>query len=156
VWDLCLVEKHARNIPYVVPIKSCPRDALKLFYKLLRRYRSVTKVGFGLKINDLPNHYAHKARVKRWEKQFWDHEISPGVFRAPIDTTFALYRAGTEFGFAALRTGAPYVARHLPWYMDSMRPSREEKFYRAHLRRDFSNWNQVTLPSWLVALIDKQ
>jgi hypothetical protein len=162
VWELDLVRKFADKRPYivtdpdVVPIKSCPRDAIRHFHFLLKRYPSVTKVGFGLKINDLPDCYEHKMQVKRWEAQFWKKEIKPGVFRAPLDTTFALYRPQSSFGFDALRTGAPYVARHLPWYLNSQRLTAEERYYRKHLRKDVSNWNQENLPLWLQGLIQKQ
>jgi hypothetical protein len=65
------------------------------------------------------------------------------VYRAPIDTTFALYRAGVPFQMEpALRTGNPYVARHLPWYQNSARPSAEQRYYLQHAATDAINWDR--------------
>jgi hypothetical protein len=138
--------------PDVVPIAECPLDAVDRFFELLARYPAVSKVGFGLKIDDIPRTYRHRRAVLKWEAQFWKEEAEPGVFSAGIDTTFALYRHGLEtFSFDALRTGWPYLARHLTWYADSAHPSDEELFYQ---RRDvpenggrgWSHWSGVALP----------
>ena len=42
------------------------------------------------------------------------------VYRAPIDTTFALYRPFTYGGYwlKSGRTGHPFIANHLPWHDD--------------------------------------
>ena len=47
-------------------------------------------------------------------------EIEPGLFKSKIDTTFALYRPGKSYQCweTTIRTGAPYLLRHLPWYED--------------------------------------
>jgi hypothetical protein len=141
--------------PDIIPKASCPKDALEYFYRLLNQYPQVVKVGFGLCIDDLPDAYEHKQHVLTWEGQFWENEVSPGVFAAPIDTTFALYRPGVEFSRTpSIRTGEPYVARHLPWYSVSDALSAEEEYYRGHLRADVSNWNQEKLPLWLVRMIE--
>ena len=143
--------------PDVVPIAECPADAFSYWADLLARYPEIDKAGPGLKIDDLPRSYAHRSRVPRWENQFWKHEVEPGVFRAPIDTTFALYRPGTvTFSFAALRTGHPYVARHLAWYANSRHPSADDQFYDGRLSRgtpdspDTSYWSGKSLHPFLV------
>jgi hypothetical protein len=48
----------------------------------------------------------------------------------------------------ALRTGFPYVARHLPWYADSAHLGDEDRYYRAHADPTISNWDQDELPWW--------
>ena len=73
-------------------------DALAFFRRLLDRYSDHAKVGFGLKIADLPKHYRFSRDVRNWEGQFWAREVEPGVYDAPIDTTFALHRPDTDFG----------------------------------------------------------
>ena len=117
--------------PDVVPVEDCPLDAVKYFREILNRYPDISKVGFGLKIDDLPEHYEHKDKVIQWEKAYWEEEIEKDLYRAKIDTTFALYRPGAKGGWrsSALRTGGRYVARHLPWYVDSNNPSKEELFF---------------------------
>lgn len=116
----------------IEPTPECPGDFIEHFAHALNRHIGIDKVGFGLKIDDLPRHYALRDSVIEHEKQFLTSTLEPGLYRAPIDTTFALYRPGAAGGswLQCLRTGEPYVARHLPWYEDSACPTEEEKYYR--------------------------
>lgn len=45
------------------------------------------------------------------------------IYDAPIDTTFALYKPGgvaiKDNFYNGIRTGYPYVARHLGWYVNN-------------------------------------
>ena len=134
---LCEGRRFIYTDPDVVPIEGCPLDILLRLTDLLDRYPEVDKVGLGLKIDDIPQCYDHRKRVLKIERPFWKVEVEPGVFRAPIDTTFALYRRGTtEFSLKALRTGHPYLARHLTWYADSQNPTAEERFYNERVSHD--------------------
>jgi len=138
----------------VVPDPQAPDDAVERFEHLLIKYSDVDKVGFGMRIDDLPDTYRFRQDVVDWELQFWENEIEPGVYRADLDTTFALYRPSVRSRtLAALRTGLPYVARHVPWYADSARPSEEEEYYRSHADSAMTNWNADELPSDLRAAI---
>lgn len=151
--------------PDVVPVDECPLDAVQRFGELLGRYPDVTKVGFGLKIDDLPVTYRFRSEVVEWESQFWwpELEIEPGVFRCAIDTTFALYRRwdSSQPPLDALRTGHPYVARHTTWYVDSDAPTEEEQFYAARLERGTaespgtSTWSGDELPGGLKASLER-
>ncbi len=111
----------------------------------------MNKAGFGLRLDDLPATYEFRSEVLEWEAQFWETEVEAGVFRADLDTTFALYRPATPPGGSrALRTGHPYAARHMGWYSDSRHLTEEERFYRAHARAGVSNWDTDELPVELV------
>jgi hypothetical protein len=150
-WDQGIVEAHT-NGPYVVsdpdvvPTEECPRDAIAHLSELLQRHADRCKAGLGLAIDDLPEHYALADYVRAWEAQHWEHELEPGVFDAPVDTTFAVYRAGVPFAKKpSLRTGSPYLARHLPWYIDSERLTDEERYYRQHMSLAANTWNQKRL-----------
>ena len=154
-WLSGAVQRHARNQyfvvtdPDVLPDDDCPLDAVEHFRDLLDRYPDLHKAGFGLRIDDLPDHYALAAQVRAWERRFWTDEREPGVYRADIDTTFALYRPmRRHLESQAVRTGAPYVARHLPWYVDSADLPEEDRYYRAHADPIISNWDRDTLPVW--------
>lgn len=154
-WLTGSVQRHARNRyfvvtdPDVVPIEECPLDALEHFRSLLDRYPDLHKAGFGLRIDDLPEQYALAEQVRRWEARFWADEREPGVFRADIDTTFALYRPmRRHLESHAVRTGFPYVARHLPWYQNSAALTDEERYYRDHADPIISNWDRDRLPLW--------
>lgn len=70
-------------------------------------------------------------------KIFWKDQkcANPVVFIAGIDTTFALYNKQRNYSertdlppphhghqiFPSLRTGYPYVARHLSWYWEILK-----------------------------------
>ncbi|UWF59414.1 glycosyltransferase [Brucella sp. 2716] len=133
--------------PDVLPVEQCPSDFILFFLDILLRNPQKNKVGFSLKIDDIPEHYDLKGNVTEWESRFYDKASSVGgvpVYDAPIDTTFALYRPRKEWRtadfYSAIRTGAPYAARHLPWYRDLNKLSDEELFYRSR-DEGSSNWN---------------
>jgi len=133
--------------PDVIPDETCPPDVIARFRAILERHPEVDKAGFGLRLDDLPERFAHRDAVVRWESKFWKDEIEPGVFRADIDTTFALYRPGRDHKtFRAARTAAPYVARHLPWYSATNAPTVEDVYYREHADPAIATWTGDELP----------
>ena len=111
----------------------CPDDFMQKFIDILIDHPMAQKVGFGLRINDLPDHFSKKQEVIAHESQFWENEVEPNVFEAQIDTTFALYRPFCK-GKAdkyqkTYRTGGKYIIRHLPWYVDSESLAYEDIYY---------------------------
>ena len=147
VWNHNLVNSagHGNDFyvytdPDVLPIDECPDDFIERFYNLLQKYPRFPKVGFGLKIDDLPDCYAHKGSVIDWEGQYWKFQIEPDVYEGNIDTTFALYRPGCKGHGYGLRTGGLYLARHLPWYVDTKSPSEENLYYVSHAVTGINTW----------------
>jgi hypothetical protein len=141
--DIAADDFYVVTDPDIVPVPECPPDAVAHFHSLLDRYPDRIKVGFGLKIDDLPTRYRHSAEVQGWEERYWRTEIEPGVYDADIDTTFALYRPGApvEVG-PGLRTGEPYLARHTGWYVNSRRLGAEERYYRRHALGSVTSWGK--------------
>lgn len=135
----------------VVPADFCPGDLIARLHQTLQRWPDAKKVGPALRIDDLPDHYGQADTVRKWESQFWEHPVAPGVFAAPIDTTFALYPAGAEFSNEPcnLRLGHPYIVEHTPWYADEGALTDEERHYRTHTSPVFSNWSVVKKDSWV-------
>jgi hypothetical protein len=76
--------------------------------------------------------------VIRCEEHFFhDYKRDDMLYWAPIDTTFALYRPRGKRKHAnnnieMYRTAYPYMARHLPWYIDSKNPDDENRYYIEH------------------------
>ncbi|MCJ7820715.1 MAG: hypothetical protein MUP53_05895 [Bacteroidales bacterium] len=108
-----------------------------VFLNVLKKYRLARKCGFSLKIDDLPDSYALKEQVIGWEKQFFEMKCDNLLYLAPIDTTFALYRPSgrrrpANFSAEMYRTDFPYMARHLPWYVESLNPDSENRYYMEH------------------------
>ncbi len=137
--------------PDIIPIDDCPDDVLRHFLAIHKKYPSYHKVGFGLRIDDLPDHYPLKETVIEWENQFWKQRLeAPAgehkdaeLFEAAIDTTFALYKPFTYnyILHPSIRTGYPYVASHLPWYQHPAQVSAEEKYYRLRADGNVTSWN---------------
>ncbi|WP_432222968.1 glycosyltransferase [Flavobacterium sp. TMP13] len=128
----------------IVPESYCPDDFLLEFKKILNKNRKVSKVGFSLKIDDLPAKNTNREKVIRWESQFWKNINIDGNYQAPIDTTFALYKPGfieynSKVFYNAIRTKNPYVAIHGGWYIDSQNPTDEQKYY-LKVARHSASW----------------
>lgn len=141
--------------PDIIPIETCPIDAVEKMRVALDRYPNVLKAGFSLKIDDIPDHYALKNEVMKWESQFWGAPEN-GYFHAPLDTTFALYRPNTPYTITpAIRLAPPYTARHLGWYMDSANPSEEDIFYSKHASPSISHWSRGELPQHLKEILSR-
>ncbi|NBX97781.1 hypothetical protein EBQ81_02860 [bacterium] len=145
-WVSGATQAFANNKPFIVtdpdvlPINDS-HGAIKLFCDLLTKYPERRKVGFGLKIDDLPDSYELKDYVIAWEKQFWVSRVEDDVFDAEIDTTFAVYRQNSPYILGpGLRTGGKYVARHEPWYLDSKKLSAEVAYYRLHANKSVGSW----------------
>lgn len=119
--------------PYVVTdcdidISVALPNALEIYHELLDQFPEAACVGPMIRIRDLPRYYPLFAHaMNRHIEQFWHRrpewvgtrsgEIA--MQRAPIDTTFALHRAGEPFFRLreGIRVYEPYEARHLDWYL---------------------------------------
>lgn len=127
---------------------AMPQDFLVDLVGLSRRH-GIGKVGLALRIDDREAMTERPLRVGgkewkiwEWEAQFWEHpvEVLPGgdqVFRAAVDTTFALYNRAffkPETFFESLRVAGRFTARHLPWYRDHGLPDEELQHYRSRSR----------------------
>lgn len=139
LWETAVWQEFSDNYyvysdPDVVPDDACPYDLVKRLFELLDKLPEVEKAGPGLRIDDIPDENPLKGKIQAAEARFWTTLLRPGVYDAQIDTTFALYRPFARGGHwtKAVRTGAPYVARHLPWYLDPGTYDAEEDYYRQH------------------------
>jgi hypothetical protein len=115
-------------------IEECPDNCLQLFYDELKTNKTLYKVGFSLKYDDLPDCYVHKNDVINWESSLYSKKYNNKFYYAHIDTTFALYRPRAKGGShkfkVAIRSMYPYSIRHLPWYEDSHNLSQEDIYYK--------------------------
>lgn len=157
-WGHEVVYKHPRfffmrnfsffvlSDPDLTPVSECPADFVEKFVKVMYKYPTFPKVGFSLKIDDLPDTYALKEEVLMWETRLYDNVIEDyGVklYDSKLDTTFAvnaplIFRSYIK-KFSGIRVGFPYQARHLPWYGEKL--SEELNYYLKSIRKDVSNWN---------------
>lgn len=128
----------------VLPCSADGIGAMRAFMDLLGKHPWAEKAGFGIRLDDIPDSCPRKSLVLEIEGQYWLEPVGAGAYVAPIDTTFALYRpfrSGGD-GLKAIRTGEPYVVRHLPWYVDPLRKSEEESFYEKNAN-SYSSYIQL-------------
>lgn len=117
--------------------EKCPGDIIERMFDLLKnKYPYAFKIGPSIRIDNLPDCYNRKKEVIEWESKFFHNPVSDSLFRAPIDTTFALYRPGIGLSRRAslesYRMAAPYQIIHLPWYENSSSLTEEELYYKEH------------------------
>ncbi len=72
----------------------------------------------------------------RCESNNFTRPVGDGLYRANIDTTFALYRPRIGLSrrpsLESYRMAEPYRIRHLPWYEDSDNVTDEDRYYKEH------------------------
>lgn len=137
-WHTGLVKKYAERGGYYLvsdpdlDLSGVPGDALSHLREILDAHPESTKVGLGLRVNDIPADAMIGTEAIVWERRMWKKEVAPGIYRAPVDTTFALYRTEWPNPMAAtwsdLRCDHPYVARHMPWYLTPATMTDEDRF----------------------------
>jgi len=144
----------------VVPSEDCPLDWPVLMGQILDSYPDNPKVGMGLRLDRIPDHYQRKDHVLKWEQKFWEQPYDPGglyrgqplsLYTAPVDTTLAMYRPlanGFDITLTALRTGTPYVADHLAWYEDYDELDEELRWYHEHAEPGISYWTVAGRSTW--------
>lgn len=128
-----------------------PADFLGQLAALIEREK-IGKAGFALDIEDREALRDELFRIGEkdwkiweWEGQFWNDPINPltsgdPVYRANIDTTFALYDRNyfdCNNYLSALRVAGKYTAKHLPWYRDKGIPEREAEYYSSTQKFSF-------------------
>ncbi len=115
-------------------------DMLEMCEFVLRSSRPIDAVAPMLRIDDIPDFYPMKDEViDRHTKKFWSKTPSSFTWRGQevkfilsrVDTTFAMHRAGVPFErwVMAIRTYAPYWARHLDWYIDTKNLTEDQTAY---------------------------
>lgn len=81
------------------------------------------KCGLSIEDGDLPADslfYGFDQAVMEVQARVWSKPMTgqgEGFYDFPIGHTFALYNPAPAFAIGGIRTGRPYTARHLPWYV---------------------------------------
>jgi len=123
--------------------QQLPDDFLIELIGLTEEFR-VGKVGFSLDVSDKAamreDDFQNSSRICKiweWEQQFWEDQIGSTrsgdpIYRADIDTTFAVYNKkyfSRDNFYDALRLAGRYTCRHLPWYRDNGMAETEAAYY---------------------------
>jgi hypothetical protein len=145
-WESGSIKAYSNNMPFIVTDPDVipsndSHGAVEYFINVLNKYKEYSKVGFGLRIDNIPDDYDLKEKVIQWEKKFWENNIEENLYEALLDTTFALYRPNTPYIIEnSIRTGGRFIAEHEPWYADSKNPTKEVVYYRKHANKDSGTW----------------
>jgi len=155
------IQDYFKNHPasnYVVTdpdiaLEDSDGDVLDVYSYLLEKIPGINVAGPMLRIDDIPDYYPKKAKVVSNSShvdfhsrtvetiKYKDKEIKY-VF-APIDTTFAMNKAGTHW--ARLKRGVrvlpPYSAKHLDWYVNHNDLSPDQIYYIEHASRKIAHWS---------------
>lgn len=136
-----LLEKYCQGYYFLTDSDIVPNDGLpdnfgdKMLEKLDRYFSQITKVGFALRIDNLPDHFKLKKKVLLWEEQFWKNPVENNTYLTTIDTTFALYKPGYGRQFTnvhflkGLRLGGCFSATHGGWYINTESLTEEKRYY---------------------------
>jgi GT2 family glycosyltransferase len=125
--------------PDIMPYPSTPKNFLNIFRHCIDTY-GYNRVGFCLKINDLPLYVQEREEIIKHESRFWQNpqkiiyeEQSYIGYKAPIDTTFALYRSDMLYSDDAQELWENSLrileAFHLGWYLDPQDINEEMDYY---------------------------
>jgi hypothetical protein len=134
IWSADILDRLGIGEQYIVTdpdldFTGIPDDFMQILQGGLNKYPKANKCGFSLDISKLPD-----GEVRSWEASLWQYPLDEIYFKAPIDTTFALYRADISKYIIedSIRTNKPYMARHIPWtyrYENIRLLSADEKYY---------------------------
>ena len=150
-----VVQDYFNNHPrgnYVVTdpditLDNVEGNILEVYTHLLEILPENYIVGPMLRIDDLPDHYPLKKKVRfeGWEAFYNSRKVNVIQYKGKpikyvlvkIDTTFAMNRAGTHWRRhrKAARVLSPYAARHLEWYLDPNNLTLDQKYYMKHASR---------------------
>lgn len=123
-----------------IELCGCQGDILPFYQHLLNNIPDIQVVGPMLRLDDIPAYYPLRDHaIQRHSEHFWN--IIPQTVHYNnryyhvqvnnIDTTFGMYRANFPFKNenTGLRTYAPYMARHLDWYIDPDNMTEDQALY---------------------------
>ena len=127
---------------------------IEFFLHIARKYKK--PVGTMLRIDDIPDHYplkkqALKRHSKHWDGTFkkWNEKWNNETFtiqKSHIDTTFQLrLRRHVNIPFPcydAIRCHAPFSARHLDWYINPKKMTRDQIYYKKSGEK-LTHWGDV-------------
>lgn len=121
----------------------------------------VSKAGFALNMDETVHEFFNKDYVRSHEREFWNNQvpqtelsIPDKVYRAPIDTTFCLFKKsiyaqelndanGSIIHTSAVRIADRFACEHMGWWLKQPVSDDELEYYK------------MTHNGWCSTLVDK-
>lgn len=145
---IILNQYHVYTDSDVVPVDEVSDSFIDDMIALSKKY-DIPKLGLSLKIDDIPDHFSLKGKVVEHESSFFQRQYIDDelcrLFKAPVDTTFAVNSPGMLCGYSdlAYRAAGTYFARHVPWYYDSNNLPTDETYYLQHIVGSRPHWSNL-------------
>lgn len=132
----------------IIPNENLPENFMsQMLSHLISNWRGITKVGFALGIDDIPNENVFKEKILSWEKKFWENKFAENIYIAALDTTFALYKPNYPQKYDQIsyldahRFAGDCTSKHGGWYIDQNNLTEEQEFFVKTASRS-SSWLQ--------------
>jgi hypothetical protein len=124
--------------PDVVPTVTCYERLLQHLVRCMARYGQFNKIGLGLEIEDIPDHFPFKSQVVQHERSFWGPKANIHLVPAAVATTFCLVRSlnhcdAQGYAKGCARTRRPNLGIHTSWYLDPSHLPQDETYYYDHV-----------------------
>ena len=134
-------------------------DIFEAYAHLLNIMPEIVAVGIVCRIDDIPDCYPLKEKVLSdssghrraflWTRHTINYKGKQVEYVFDkIDTGFGMFRAGARWqrikkGIEAIRTFAPYSAKHLDWYICPENLTEDQRYYMQHASTNihWSNWS---------------
>lgn len=134
-------EYYVISDPDIMPLPDTPPNFLEIFKHAIDNL-GYHHAGFGLNTNDIPDWFEGRANMLHDEMSLLTNPVSINFegknyrgFKAPIDTTFALYKksnggwSNPQSAEAWRNSLRLFQAYHLPWYLHPEHLNEEMKNY---------------------------
>ena len=132
-WEQNIIEQASDYYIVTDPdldLSKIPLDFMEVLKEGFDKFPYRCKCGFSLEIDDFIEKTNYQQYITNIESSYWNMNFDGKFFyNSAIDTTFALYHKSRGNNLTGVRTGRPYVARHLPWYYTKDNLTEEDIYY---------------------------
>jgi hypothetical protein len=97
------------------------------------------KSSLALRIDDIPDHYPFKDKIKDHQSVCWYPTDEADVYKAITDMTFTMDRKDKGYRYESMRLAGKFLTKHVPWYIDFDNIEDEEKYYLENMNRNFND-----------------
>jgi hypothetical protein len=117
--------------------QEMPYNWQEIMLEYYNKHNGDLKIALSLRLDDIPDHYEFKDRVKAHQNVCWYPTEEENVYRAISDLQFCFDSKTKGHRYDSLRLAGKFMARHVPWYLDFNNIDEEEKYYIEHINPGF-------------------
>lgn len=147
VWATELYKELGEYFVYtdsdIILPDNLPTNWKEVMLNLLYKYPDYKKIGLGIRIDDIPDHYRFRNQVLRNEGRWWIYPIEEDVYIADTDTTFFMIKNFGDNCYLSLRVCTQdMMCRHHGWYLNLNDLDDEEIFYLNSLENKTTQYSK--------------